>query len=221
MSNDKHRNSSSNQGEMESEMIDVCDLCCSKGPIHTIRSMGLCRTCDSIFDYILNAALEGFVTGSPPSRLRLVAPEGAARCTRHLPLGHAATVMIDPDDRAVEVENLRAEGRSPRSTCNYLQVAVSAKPGRTSPACTPSSRQPGDNLMAFLRVSAGSTPRTSYRSRPVRAAHRHTSGARGPGLASTRLCCALPAARRVRVTNPHRQPGRANRRPPGPAHRYW
>ena len=73
MSNDKHRNSSSSQGEMESEMIDLCDLCCNNGPIHTIRSMGLCRTCDSIFDYILNAALEGFVTGSPPSRLRLVA----------------------------------------------------------------------------------------------------------------------------------------------------
>ena len=73
MSKDKHRNSSSSQGEMESEMIDLCDLCCNKGPIHTIRSMGLCRTCDSSFDYILNAIVEEFVTGSLPSRLPQVA----------------------------------------------------------------------------------------------------------------------------------------------------
>ena len=73
MSNDKHRNSSSSQGEMESEATDVCDLCCRKGPIQTVRSMGLCSTCDSNFDYVLNALVEKFVAGSPPSRLPLVA----------------------------------------------------------------------------------------------------------------------------------------------------
>ena len=73
MSNYRYGNSSSSQGEMETETIDLCDLCCNRGPIHTIRSIGLCRTCDSSFDYVLNAALKQFVTGSPPSRLPLVA----------------------------------------------------------------------------------------------------------------------------------------------------
>ena len=152
-----------------------------------------------------NTALEGSASGG--------SPEGATRCTL---LGHAAAVMIDRDDRAVEVENVRAGGRSLRSTCNHLQVAVAAKPSRASPAVRHRAGNPGarsvganvlpvgdttgevlggDNLMAFLRVCAGSTPRMRYRSRPVGAARRLTSGARRRAWRRRDSWCALAAAR--------------------------
>ena len=60
MSNYRYGNSSSSQGQMETETIDLCDLCCNNGPIHRIRSIGLCRTCDSSFDYVLNAGVVPF-----------------------------------------------------------------------------------------------------------------------------------------------------------------
>ena len=68
MSNDKYGNSSSNQGEMESETTDACVFCWSKRPVHTILSIGLCRDCDLTFDCILNAVVERFYTGASPSR---------------------------------------------------------------------------------------------------------------------------------------------------------
>ena len=40
-------------------------------------------------------------------------PEGATRCELHVPLGHAAAVMIDQDGEAFEVENVRVYEAGP------------------------------------------------------------------------------------------------------------
>ena len=170
-----------------------------------IRAQGPSRVGEPIQGESTEHALEGSASGGSPRRCNRLHPARARR-----------DGDIDRDDPAVEVENVRAGGRSPRSTCNCLQVAVPAKPSRASPAVRHRAGNPGarsvganlllvgdtngevlggDNLMVFLRVCASSTPRTLYRSRPVGAARRHTSGARRRAWRRRDSWCALAPAR--------------------------
>ncbi len=121
---------------------------------------------------------------------RVVAdPEGATRCTL---LARVATVMLDRDERAFEVENVLAGGASAATTW----------------------------WRSCAQPRAGSTPRTSHRSRPVGAACRRTSDARGrAGLDAIVRVAGGTLRSGLRE---HASPTwTSESQPAGSAHRYW
>ena len=102
-----------------------------------IRAQGPSRVGEPIQGESTEHALEGSASGGSPRRCNRLHPARARR-----------DGDIDRDDPAVEVENVRAGGRSPRSTCNDI---ASCRTGEAEPGVTgrtPSSRQSGS---AFRR----------------------------------------------------------------------